>query len=77
MLPDRMQTLRGAGASRYSWDIRGMAASPSPGSVMVLERGIDSLVGHRLALVQALGIDAQEYLDTVPSPLGYVGSRNT
>lgn len=50
---------------------RGTGASDASGGQ---ERAVDPGVGGVLAVVQALGVDAEQDFDAVPGPLGHAGS---
>src|SRR6266516_2146991 len=70
-----------AAACRWSWDICGMPrtglACIWPGlrgaASSVPQGGIYACVGNVLAVVEALGVDAEQDFDAVPGPLGYAG----
>jgi hypothetical protein len=47
-----------------------------PGVSLGLERGVDALVGDLLAIVEALGVDAEQYFDAVPGPFGDAWRRH-
>jgi hypothetical protein len=45
-------------------------------SIGVPERRLDALADQRVAAVEALGVDPEQDLDRVPSPLGHRGGRH-
>src|SRR5215471_16989322 len=66
---------RNAVASRWPWDIRGMTRQAEAPSSAELERGFDPVVGEVLAVIEALGVDAEQHLHAMTSSLGDVGGR--
>ena len=42
-----------------------------------LQRSVDARVGDVLAVVEALGVDAEQDFDAVPGPLGDIGSGDS
>src|SRR5215471_11015070 len=67
-------------ACRWSWDICGMARTsvayiwPGPGATSSIPQGcVYPSVGDVVAVVEALGVDAEQDFDAVPGPLGDAG----